>query len=674
VNAHRTACPLDCPDHCSLVATTRHGQLVSLEGDRRNPFTGGFLCAKVRRFADHVHGAQRLHTPLARIGPKGQGRFSPISWDDALDRIASEMRRVRDTHGSEAILPFSYGGSNGPLTEGIVDRRLFRRLGASRLDRAICAAPSGRAHEGLYGKMPGVSLPDYVHSRLVILWGMNPTASGIHLVPILKRARESGARIVVVDPRQIPLAKGADLHLAVRPGTDVALALGVARWLFHHGATDPAFLAAHACEVDAFRARAEPWTLQRTADVTGIAAGDIEELARIYAETEPAVIRCGWGIERNRNGGSAVAAVLALPAIAGKFGVRGGGFTMSNSRMLPLDTKPLIGAPEPATRVVNMNRLGRALEELEGPRVHLLFVYDANPMATAPEQVRVQRGLSREDLFTVVFDQVMTDTARFADIVLPATTFVEHDELKPGYGAPVLLRSRPVIDRVGESRPNYEVFAALLERLELHRDDDLVDPDALVRALVETSAPETARWTDALEHDGLVVRDPAPVAFVDVFPATSDGRIHLVPEALDREAPGGLYAYRDAPDDGDHPLVLISPATRRTISSTFGQLIRDPAALAMHPTDAAARGLATGAWVRVFNRRGQIRCRLEVTEDVRPGVVAMAKGLWCHSTVDGLTSNALVPDDLADLGGGATFNDARVQVEGPIPTPAPASL
>lgn len=660
----RTGCPLDCPDACSLVATVEDDRLVSIDGDDRNPLTGGFICGKVRRLPQHLYGEDRLLHPLVADGPKGSGRMRRVSWDEALSRVATRLAEVRDRYGGEAILPFTYGGSNGVLTDGTVDVRLFRRLGASALERTACAMPSGRAAEGLYGRMPGVDLADYVHARLIVLWGVNPNASGIHHVPVLKDAMARGAELVVVDPRRTPLAAKAKLHLAVRPGADLPLALAVIRWLFEHGRADLRFLGEHATGVEALRERAWPWTLEAAARQTGIAAGDIETFAQMFADASPAVVRMGWGLERNRNGGSACAAVLALPAVGGKFEVRGGGFTASNSRAFAWDLEPAIAEPAPAVRRINMVQLGRVLLEQRDPAVHALFVYDCNPLATMPEQDRVRRGLLRDDLFTVVFDQVMTDTARYADVVLPATAFVEHDELERGYGATVMLLSRRIVKPAGEARSNYEVFAELVERLGLHRAGDPVGSEALADAILRTTSIDV----QALREHGVVARERGPVLFVDGFPRTDDGKVHLFPPELDAEAIGatgaGLYAWRPDPATREYPLALVSPARSRTVSSTFGQLVPAPARLAIHPDDAAARSIVDGATVRVWNDEGEVVCPARVTDDVRSGVVELPKGLWARHTFNGRTANALCPAAIADLGGGATYNDARVQVEG----------
>ncbi len=477
-----SACPLDCPDACSLEVRVVDGRVVKVDGSRLNPVTQGYICAKVRRVPEHLYGPDRLLYPARRVGPKGAGGFERISWEAAYDLAAEKLREARERWGGESVLPFCYGGSNGLLTQDTTDARLFHRLGASRLARTVCAAPSGRAATGLYGKMAGVALPDFRHARLIVLWGVNPSATGIHLVPFLQEAQKAGARLVVIDPRRTPLAKRADLHLAVRPGGDLAIALAAIRWLFEEGQADLDFLARHATGAEELLRRALPWTFERAAEASGVPAGEIERFVRLYAEFSPAVIRTGWGFERNRNGGSAVAAALALPAVAGKFGVRGGGYTMSNSGVWgsSVDRDAAVMEPEPATRTINMNRLGETLLEAEPP-VLALFVYNCNPLATMPNQEKVRRGLAREDLFTVVFDQVWTDSARWADLVLPATHFLEHSDLVRGYGAYALYRTRPVAAPAGEARPNMEVFGELTRRLGLDRPEDPRTDDELRR-------------------------------------------------------------------------------------------------------------------------------------------------------------------------------------------------
>jgi anaerobic selenocysteine-containing dehydrogenase len=653
-----TVCPLDCPDACTIRVTLRGGRITRIDGSPDNDVTRGFICAKVRHFDRRVYGDDRLLYPAVRRGAKGSGAFSRVSWDSALDTIAARIGEVRASYGSEAILPVSYGGSNGLLTQDTVDAVLFRRLGASRLLRTVCAAPTGAAAQGLYGKMPSTVYHDYPDARLILIWGVNPSTTGIHLVPFLNEARARGAKIAVIDPRMTNLARQADLYLPVRPGTDLVVALAMHRYLFESGLAAGDFLSQHATGVDELRQRAAGWTFERAAEVSGVRAETIEQLAAWYARTSPALVKCGWGLERNRNGGSAAAAILALPAVAGKFGVRGGGYTMSNSAAWNFE-RTWITDQEPATRAVNMNHLGRVLND---GSVKLLFVYNCNPAVTMPNQMEVLRGLEREDIFTVVFDQVLTDTARYADVALPATTFLEHYDLARSYGPISLQLGKPVIDQVGESRSNADVFADLLRRLELEREDDPESElDAMLQVIAQLPEPYgdqlRTEWKATAPHGG------RPVQFVDVMPRTADQKIHLCPEPLDREAPLGLYRFQPDPKTEEYPLALISPASERTVSSTLGELNRPVVTVDVNPEDALTRGIDDGDLVRMYNAQGDVRLPARLTPLVRPGTVSMPKGVWRRHVSRGYTSNALVPDTLADLGGGACFNDARVQLE-----------
>jgi anaerobic selenocysteine-containing dehydrogenase len=655
-----TACPLDCPDACSLAVTVQHGKVIALDGSEKNPVTGGYICAKVRRFGERVYGDDRLLYPAIRKGRKGDGKFARVSWDDALSLVVEKFERAKAEAGGESILPYSYGGSNGLLTQDNLDAQLWGRFGTSRLARTLCAAPTGAANMALYGKMPSVTYQDYPEAKLIVLWGVNPSASGIHLIPYVRDARKRGAKVVVIDPRTTPMAKSADVHLAVRTGTDVAVALAIHRHLFTNGYADETFLRDHTRGAERLRERAEPWTFSRAADVAGIDRVALEEVADLYAKTTPALIRCGWGLERNRNGGNAAMAVLALPAVGGKFGVRGGGYSMSNSASWNI-TRTWLNTPEPDTRIVNMNHLGRALTEYDDPPVKVLFVYNCNPAATVPDQRRVIRGLEREDLFTVVFEQVMTDTALYADLILPATTFLEGYDFAKAYGPIHMDLGKPVIDAVGEARTNADVFGEICTRLNLLSDaEPSGELDLMLHVL--DRLPETIG--DAIRA-GETPTPPfgaAPVQFVDVFPNTPDRKVDLFPIAHDASAPAGLYAFQPDPATDRYPLALISPASDRTISSTLGELPRADVKLMMHPDDAAARGLEDDDLVRVFNELGEVHVKLDVDPAIRPGIVSLPKGIWRRSTRNHLTGTALVPDTLTDIGAGACFNDARVQV------------
>jgi len=663
LSRHSSACPLDCPDACSLEVRVEEGKVTRIDAGTANPLTEGFICAKVRRFTEHLYSPERLLYPAARSGRKGSGQFQRISWEEALERVTARLKEAAQQWGSESILPFSYGGSNGLISQDTTDARLFFRLGASRLARTVCSVPTRLAAEGLYGRMPTTAVEDYLHSQLIVLWGVNPSATGIHLVPIVQQALQRGAKLIVVDPRTTPLAARAQLHLPLRPGTDLPLALGIIRWLFEHGKADLAFLNEHATGVRQLRERSEPWELPKVAAETGLSVEDLESFAQSYAEAHPAVIRCGWGQERNRNGGSATAAILALPAVAGKFGVRGGGYTLSNSRAFGLNPLSAACADPPATREINMNLLGETLLGETQPPVKVLFVYNANPASTLPCQEKVLSGLEREDLFTVVFDQVMTDTAAYADLLLPATTFLERRELSRGYGAMVLQDAAAVIPPAGEARSNHEVFAELCRRLGLSREGEPETDEAIAQAILGAH-PQGNAYRKALLERG-VAHPPtgyAPIAFVDFLPWTADQKIHLFAEELHREARHGLYFYEADPASPRYPLSLISPATGNTVSSMLGQTWKREASLEMHPDDARARGIVDGDAVLAFNELGEVEVKARLSTSVRPGVVVIPKGLWRRHTLNGATSNALSPDTLSDIGGGACFNDARIEV------------
>jgi anaerobic selenocysteine-containing dehydrogenase len=642
-----------------LTVAVENGRVVTIDGSHRNAATAGFICAKVRRFGDRVYGEARLRHPGLRKGPKGSGKFCRATWSEALELIAARMRAICDEDGPEAILPFCYGGSNGLLTQDTADAVLFRRLGTSRLARTVCAAPTGAAAQAMYGKMPGVTYADYTHARLIVIWGANPSASGIHLIPFVQEAQRKGATLIVVDPRRTPLARRADLHVQLRPGTDLPVALSLHRYLFEGGLADQGFLIEHARGAERLRAKAAAWSFDRAAATAGVDPGLLGRFAELYASTSPAVLRCGWGLERNRNGGNAALAVLALPAVAGKFGVRGGGYTMSNSGAWGLKSSSWIGVDEQKTRIVNMNHLGRALLEYTNPPIKMLFVYNCNPVATMPDQRRVITGLEREDLFTVVFEQARTDTVAYADVVLPATTFLETYDLARSYGPLSLQLVSPVIDAVGESRSNGEVFSELATLLGVESG---IEQDCETLLRIVSRLPEQV----GQELMSAGIAKPAcgtePIQFVDVYPATADRKIDLFPEHLAVDAPAGLYGYQADPASGEYPLALISPASEKTISSTLGELRERPGAVHMHPADAAARGLEENDAVRVYNALGEVHCPVRITENVKVGTIAIPKGLWRKSTYNQLTANALVSDSLTDIGGGACFNDARVEV------------
>jgi anaerobic selenocysteine-containing dehydrogenase len=657
-----TTCPLDCPDACSLDVTVRDGTVERITGGRANPVTDGFICTKVARFARRQYHEHRLLTPLRRTGPKGEGAFAPISWEEAVAEITGRFRGITKKYTGEAILPYHYGGSNGLLTDGLLDDLYFARLGASRLERTLCAAPTTAVATGMYGKMPGVAFPDYVHAKCIVVWGANPKASNIHLVPFLKEAKRRGAFVAVVDPVRNFSAAEADLHLPVRPGADLPLALALINLWREWDVLDREFLAQQAKGLDRLLAAASEWPVESAAQEAGVPAADIERLARALAETDPALVRCGWGLERNRNGGQAVAAVLAIPALLGKFGVRGGGYTMSNSGWAALDRSALWGDLEWNTRVINMTGLGAVLGYGIAPPVMGLFVYNCNPAVTAPDQNGVLHGLAREDLFTVVFDQVMTDTAAYADIVLPATTFLEHWDLRAGYGSYVAGGVRPLVEAAGEAKSNHDVFAMLGEAMRFEDEPFGWDQETLMRRVggALALAGNTA-WSEDVSRGGMIRCDfpgETPIMFETAFPQTADGKIDLVPPQLGPEP-----LHYDRGDASGFPLSLVSPATSKTVSSTFGEDSIPQLYVELHPDDAALREIADGDRVRVHNDLGEVVCLARVRDRIRPGVASMPKGAWRASSLNGLTSTALCPSHVQVVGGGACYNDARVEVE-----------
>jgi len=658
-----TICPLDCPDTCLLDVTVRDGRVTRIDGSREDPVTAGFICSKVRGFARRQHGALRLTHPLRRVGSKAaEASFERLSWDDAIRAIADRFRAIAAQWSGEAILPYHYGGSNGLLTDGFLDQLFFARLGASRLEKTLCAAPTTAVARAMYGKMPGVAFQDYVHARCIVVWGANPKVSNIHLMPFLKEARRRGAFVAVVDPVRNFSEGEADLHLAVRPGTDLPVALAMIGLWHTWGVLDETFLSTHADGLDALLTRSASWPVDRAATEAGVPAESITNLARELADRSPAVVRCGWGLERNRNGGQAVAAVLAFPALLGKFGVRGGGYTMSNSGAARLDTQALLGQFDWPTRSVNQTELGRVLTDGMDPPIKSLFVYNCNPAVTVPDQEAVLRGLGRDDLFTVVFDQVMTDTARYADIVLPATTFLEHHELRVAYGSYVVGRARPVVERPGEAKSNVEVFG-LLGRAMGFTDEAFgwTEIEAGRRAFDVLVMP--GKRTDYADPDAAAVRydfpGETPVMFETAFPLTPDQKIQLTPAVL------GAEPFRYEPLESERfPLTLVSSATSRTTNSTMGEYAIPELYVEIGAADASRRGVGDGDLVRVFNELGEVVCRARVRDRIRDGVVLIPKGAWLHASPSGRTATVLCPATVSAVGGGACYNDARVEISG----------
>jgi anaerobic selenocysteine-containing dehydrogenase len=641
-----SVCPLDCPDRCALDISIDAGRVVKIDGSNRSKYTDGYICAKVRRFGQREYSPERILHPMKRVGPKGGGQFEPISWPEAIRAIADRFSGLARTDGPEAILPFHYDGSNGLVTAGAMDERFWHRLGASHLARTFCAANTDAAWTSVFGDLPGADPMDVRLSDAIVIWGVNPSVSGIHLVPWVREAKAAGAFLAVIDPRRTPLAREADLHLPVLPGTDVAVAMAMIRTAHEEGLTDQPF-------INRWTRGLAPLlqgscTAEEASAISGVEAEKIRDLPRAIATSKAPFFRVGWGLERNRNGTDAVRAVLSLRALLGRFGRRGSGVLISTSGGYGLDRKPA-EAPHlrrRAARTINMSQLGKALDETTDPRIGALYVYNSNPVATAPNQGRVVQAMSRESLFVVAHEQVWTDTCALADIVLPATTFLEHKELTSSYSGYALQWSAPVVDAPGEARPNHWVFSQLAKAMGFDEPEFNVDEEAIARSIVkELDALKETRYREVSR----------PVPFLDAFP--SRGYVDLA-------APPGPPVYRPTAVDAQLPLSLISPASDKAISSQLFELAPPKSArVVLAPVEAERRGLREGDQVRLRNSFGEVLATLAISDELGAGVASMPKGLWRRSTLNGWTANALAPDHVDSLGSGACYNDARVEIE-----------
>ena len=667
---HHSVCPLDCPDTCSLDVSVDNGKIIRVRGSEANPFTAGVICSKVSKYyPGFVHGSQRLTTPLRRTGPKGSGQFEPIDWSEALDLIYARVSQVITQYGAHAVAPLNYSGPHGMLAGGSMDRRFFNRLGATEMQRdPLCAGIWGEAYGSLYGAVPGMSPELVVHSKLVVIWGNNTAVSNLHFHRLLKTARENGAKVVVVDPRETKIATQADLHLALMPGTDVVLALAVAAPLEADGAIDRRFAAEHVKGLEAYLDNARAWTPERAAEVCGLAADDIREFARWYGALSPAALSVGIGVERNRNGGSGVRAALALPALAGKFGVPGGGIIGQSSKAFPKRGDALTGAHLRREPVREINILDVPLwvtEPRDDTPLRALINYNHNAVAVHPDQNRLRQALSHPDLFMLGIDVELNDTLRYADVILPACTHFEHADLYGAYGQPYLQYSDAVIPPVGEALPNTEIFRLLAARFGFGEPEFRESDEELMACALDWQHPHLQGTTLADLKAGKVQEmrsaDAPLMLFANVFPKTPSGKVELWSDALAEHYRLPLPVYQAPEDEG---LVLLTPASSGRTNSTFGS---DPAnrtvqTLQMHPDDAAARQLSDGQYVRVSNALGAVLLKLQISTHVRPGVVSCDKGAWLDASETGQSCNALIPAIKADLGGGACYHDARVEV------------
>jgi anaerobic selenocysteine-containing dehydrogenase len=689
----RGACPHDCPDTCAMLVHVTDGRAVRVQGDPQHPVTQGFLCTKVNRYVERTYHADRLTTPLRRVGKKGEGKFEPASWDEALDDIAARLRGVVEQHGPQAILPYSYAGTMGLVQGSSMDRRFFHQLGASLLARTICATAGTEAWKHTYGDRMGPTPEEVEHARLILLWGTNTLTSNPHLWPAIRRAREAGARVIAIDPIRTRTAAQCDLHLPIRPGTDAALALGMMHLILRDGLEDRDYLRRHTVGWEMLPERAREWTPERTAAVTGLDAHAVEALAHDYATVRPAFIRLNYGMQRHAGGGMAVRVVSLLPAVVGAWRDVGGGATLSTSGAFRLNAAAL-ERPEwvPAgTRTINMIRLGEALTQPDagvgGPPVRALVVYNSNPAAVAPDLGRVREGLRRDDLFTVVLEHFQTDTADYADWLLPATTQLEHWDVHASYGHLYVTLNRPAIEPVGESLPNSEIFRRLAARMGLDdpafRDGDL----DLIRQALDTDNP----WVRGITLERLMaegyIRLGAPQPFAPYADPerfnTPSGKIQIFAPGLERLGLDPLPTYTPPAEDArsvpeQHPrfpLMLLSPPEHQFMNSTFVNIpalrkAAGEAKLLLHPHDAAERGIQEGDRVRTWNERGHFFARAVPTPDARPGVAVSYGVRWARLSEDGRTVNDTTSQNVTDMGAGAVFYDNAVEVEvvtGPEP-------
>ncbi len=678
----KAVCPLDCPDTCSMKVTVRDGVAVDLRGDLDHPFTRGFLCQKMARYLDRVYSPDRLQHPLKRVGPKGSGQFERISWDEALNTITRNFEAIASSSdGPQAILPYSYYGTMGKLQASSLDRRFFHRLGASILDRTICASAGGAGYEytigrGRLGADP-MAIPE---CKLMINWGSNTAHTNSHLWSLMIQARKRGATIVTIDPYKSPTAARSDWHIQPRPGTDAALALGVMHILWRDGLTDDDYLAKATVGADLLRDRAlNEYPVDRVASITGVPEATIEQLAHRYATEKPSLIRLNYGLQRHFGGGMAVRTISCLPAIVGAWKDRGGGVLLSTSGTYDFNSGALyrVDLAPPGTRVVNMNQLAEALAgELPGPPVRALYVYNCNPAAVSPDQRKVIEGLKRDDLFTVVHEQFATDTVDYADIVLPATTQLEHIDIHGSYGHHFVMLNEPSIAPIGEARSNNDVFRSLAENMSFE-PELFPDDETLIRQVLDGGPTlrgmtlEKLRETPSIRLD--IPENYTPFAQGN-FP-TPSGKCELYSERMKREGLDPLPTYLPPREDPQtrpelaesYPIQLLSPPRPQFLNSTFAnspshRLAAGDPTVEMAESDAQKRGLVDGEWAEVYNNRGTFRARVALNGTVQPGV-AVATGLYWNKLVPGQgNANSTTSTALTDMGGGATFFDNLVEV------------
>lgn len=677
----RGACPHDCPDTCALLTTVENGRAIKVEGAPDHPTTRGTLCTKVARYLDRTYSSERVLHPLRRAGPKGSGRFKRIGWDEALDTIAARFREIAASpDGPQAILPYSYAGTMGLLQYCSMDRRFFHKLGASLLERTICSSAGKAGYAATIGAPIGTDLEQFENAKLILIWGSNPIVSNLHLWSRVQEAKRRGAKLIAIDPYRSQTAEKCHVHLAPLPGTDAALALGVMNVLVAEDLLDHDYIASYTLGFEQLAERVRDYPPQRVAQITGLKADDVVALARDYGTIKPAVIRLNYGMQRHAGGGMAMRTAACLPALVGAWRDAAGGALLSSSGAYPVDSKAL-ERPDLIwnnPRTINMSTIGDALLETKDPPIRAIYVYNSNPVAVAPESVKVVSGFSREDLFCVVHDVFLTDTADYADIVLPATTQLEHVDVHSSYGHLYVLANNPAIAPVGESKANTEVFRLLAERMGFaepcFRESD---EDIARRAFIAAHPRAQGLDWETLKQEGWQrLNVPAQFApFAEGNFPTPSGKCEFYSETLLRQGVDPLPTFIPPRESvasnpvlaGRFPLAMISPPARNALNSSFANLPtfldgEKTPHLKIHPDDALARGIASGDQVRVFNDRGALVLTARVTDRARAGVVVALSIWWRKLSPDGNNANMVTGQALTDLGRAATFYDCLVEV------------
>ncbi|MEO8525450.1 MAG: molybdopterin oxidoreductase family protein [Caldimonas sp.] len=682
----RAACPHDCPDTCSMLVTVENGKAIKVHGNPDHPPTHGSLCTKVSRYPERTYHAERVLHPMKRVGPKGSGRFERVSWDAALTDIAARLAKIAGSDGAnaEAIVPYSYAGTMGLVQGESMAARFFNRLGASLLDRTICSSAGGEAIAATYGAKVGMHTEHYAESRLIVIWGSNSITSNLHFWTYAQQAKRAGAKLICIDPRRTETAEKCHEHIALLPGTDGALALGLMHELIAHDWLDHDYIERHTEGWPTLRERALAWPPERVADVCGIPADAVRSLARDYGTTKPAAIRLNYGMQRVRGGGNAVRLVAILPCLVGAWRHRAGGLLLSASgwfRRVRHDTalqRPdLLGTRRP--RTINMSTIGDDLlrdtgdvlpdGSRFGPKIEALVVYNSNPVAVAPQSAKVAQGFAREDLFTVVLEHFMTDSADLADYVLPATTQLEHLDVHTSYGHTYAMANEPAIAPLGEAKPNTQIFRELAARMGMtdpcFRDDD----EALARTAFRPPAEGGIDFAALREH-GWVKLDIGEAPFAKGGFPTASGKCLI--DAPGLGVPDYLPNYESASSTPElakrFPLAMISPPERNFLNSTFVNVVSlrgidSEPVLEIDAGDAAARGIESGQRVRIFNDRGAIECKAVVGPRARPGVVNGLGVWWRKLARDGRNANELTHQRLTDIGRAPSFYDCLVEVE-----------